>query len=1621
MRIKEATTTIIIGFIIAILYTFIAIAANDAPHNASNNISCGSCHGEGLLQSFYGGSGKYSTVDDLCLSCHTEPFGPYLDTKGPFVKTHSDAGGNALAECCDCHNPHYQRQKVYKNTDASNLYLATGKIQSCEYSGKDQNTNKDISTFYYSDNPPIIYKTGTGWDATKLPKKTWDYRGAILFPNIGKLGYNYSITAVNANTITVNGNLTTECSNSYFNSTTFAVIYGQYIKESILTDEVNGTYSPVKFFDKIGQGSFAYDDDAVPGPDPTPNVDPTRNGVCQVCHTDEANPDNPTHWRANGTGADHYNNYEKGCIYCHWHSWGFVHGGVGGGTGCIECHGHDKDYEYETGKYSKGDGTFQSHSTHTENDSDDLKGPNIGCDSCHDTNNFPYFIFKQEKDSNGDGKIDLSETDVCDGCHSPDGSFDGVGNYDSDNPNFETENPLSVAYGAKYNWKAGIYSGNSLKTGKEKWCISCHDSGTSEIKDVSAPDVKLYYTSGHGKAGADVECLACHDATFIHTDGKHRTYAFNNEDVNPADGHADIYDWANSGVAYASGYRLRYVNGKVPFMIPTDYNYTFGAQEGLIKNNTNRRCFNTGCHDASKIFGYGQLASAYTNFSFGPPDPPQSYGPGNGWGNIHQDHMRYIIWDSDWDVNTGYPIGFDSMITCSSCHNVHGAAGTNGSTNEPMIRDGSLEGGAGYGFSYLIEDPVQHYPYVTSQGATRANSVGAIFRNGVDNMCGFCHPGEGYVPPENSYYAAPEIIYYEGINIGSTSNNTLKVDGNPWTEGALVGKYVRNITDGSEDIITGNTTNTVTGDGLIGGHTNLWQPGDQAEVFEYNDQIYMQYFRTPRDLSSTVDMIWTYDSDIDGGKDYIDLGVWEQDTDIDITPANNVIVLSHSGLIGSILSGNTVTGANSGATGVVIGVVTATQICIEVSGGTFQKGEQIYETQDVNYVVSTSYPAHVGVMYLDCYDGPHNDRVTMAGATTDAMHYRCIRSASDCTKPFAGKRETGAYFEWNANNHLFRIDENYSRVEHIGAKLTYNAAGTKNVFWLHGDYTKAIGCVAYDSTNSGTGSINGFLLEGANTIAANCIAHNIEGDGFSVYGSYPFGNSAINCTSINNGGIGFTGGSYISLWNCVASNNGADFNTSPGYCNCEYNMSSDGTAYGATSKITKDFTNMWVNETYGSEDYHLSQNGVVDSDFQGGTDPETFYAYGQYKVSDDIDGETRTIWYRGADEFGPPGNNYEFIYISGRVGTLDGVTMSGLPGNSISSEGGFYSAVAGHGWSGTVTPEKEGYTFNPAYRSYSNVTSDQTNQDYTPAINTYTISGHVGTLDGVTMSGLHGNPVTSGGGFYSGTKYYGEFISVVPLKDGYSFTPSSRQYYEDVTSDQENQDYTPIVTHIVSGHIGTLDEVTMSGLPGNPLTPVTSGGFYSTAVNDGWSGTVSPSKVGYMFAPASRSYSNVTTDQTNQDYTPTEANYTISGRVGTMDGVTMSGLPGNPVTSSGGFYSAVVGYSWDNKVTPIKAGYNFSPPYIHYYHVSSNYTNQDYTPSVKTFTISGYVDTLSGVTMNGLPGNPVTNSSGFYTAPVNWGWSGTVTPTKAGYTFSPTNRAYSSVTCGLTNQNYTPQ
>lgn len=73
--------------------------------------------------------------------------------------------------------------------------------------------------------------------------------------------------------------------------------------------------------------------------------------------------------------------------------------------------------------------------------------------------------------------------------------------------------------------------------------------------------------------------------------------------------------------------------------------------------------------------------------------------------------------------------------------------------------------------------------------------------------------------------------------------------------------------------------------------------------------------------------------------------------------------------------------------------------------------------------------------------------------------------------------------------------------------------------------------------------------------------------------------------------------------------------------------------------------------------------------------------------------------------------------------------------------------------------------------------------------------------------------------------------------------------------------------------------------------------------------------------------------------------------------------------------------------------------------------------SKKTFTISGNTG-VAGAVMAGLPGEPVTDSRGAYSASVESGWVGLVMPSKEGYRFEPPARDYSPVAEDRKNEDY---
>ena len=381
--------------------------------------------------------------------------------------------------------------------------------------------------------------------------------------------------------------------------------------------------------------------------------------------------------------------------------------------------------------------------------------------------------------------------------------------------------------------------------------------------------------------------------------------------------------------------------------------------------------------------------------------------------------------------------------------------------------------------------------------------------------------------------------------------------------------------------------------------------------------------------------------------------------------------------------------------------------------------------------------------------------------------------------------------------------------------------------------------------------------------------------------------------------------------------------------------------------------------------------------------------------------------------------------ISGSTGNVGGVTLKGLKDATglpvISDSSGFFSATVEYGWTGTVTPEKEGYRFDPPSKAYPPVTGNLSEEHFIPTEITFTVNGKVtmdgAGMEGVEINGLPGNPITGSDGTYTATVSYGWDGIMTPFKEGFDFSPPSIQC-PPIKMNKTNQNYAgePKML-LIAGSIG-VPGVTLEGLPGNPKTD--ENGNYSIKVPYNWGSTVTPKLEGYEFNPPYIDYSNVIDTQSNQDYIATALTFIIAGTTG-MDGVEMKGLEdisGQPViTDMSGYYNATVKYGFSGTVEPKKAGYTFKPGSTMYTQVKNDKMEENYEASLVKLTISGKISGVKDVEINGLPGI-ITGEDGSYTATVDYGWQGTVTPMKEGYEFKPESKTYPSVTRDMTNENF---
>jgi len=177
-----------------------------------------------------------------------------------------------------------------------------------------------------------------------------------------------------------------------------------------------------------------------------------------------------------------------------------------------------------------------------------------------------------------------------------------------------------------------------------------------------------------------------------------------------------------------------------------------------------------------------------------------------------------------------------------------------------------------------------------------------------------------------------------------------------------------------------------------------------------------------------------------------------------------------------------------------------------------------------------------------------------------------------------------------------------------------------------------------------------------------------------------------------------------------------------------------------------------------------------------------------------------------------------------------------------------------------ITPSNAGYTFSPASVSVtisgSNVSAIAFQA--TPVPSTYTISGTAGTPGAtLTLSGSASVTTTAdSSGNFSFTGLANGSYTVTPSKAGYTFSPASQSATINGANVSMPSFTATALTYSISGTItpvasGSGATLTLSGSASATTTADSSGNFSFTGLVNG-SYTVTPSKAGYLFTPASQ-------------------------------------------------------------------------------------------------------------------------------------------------------------------------
>lgn len=343
----------------------------------------------------------------------------------------------------------------------------------------------------------------------------------------------------------------------------------------------------------------------------------------------------------------------------------------------------------------------------------------------------------------------------------------------------------------------------------------------------------------------------------------------------------------------------------------------------------------------------------------------------------------------------------------------------------------------------------------------------------------------------------------------------------------------------------------------------------------------------------------------------------------------------------------------------------------------------------------------------------------------------------------------------------------------------------------------------------------------------------------------------------------------------------------------------------------------------------------------------------------------------------------------------------------------------------------------------------------------YVISGTIKTPAGTGVSGVTitfsnsgGTATTASNGTYSKTVPSGWSGTATPSNTaGWTFSPSSKNY-TNVTSNQTYQDYTggwAISGTITKTNGDAAGSVSIVFSNSGGSTTTNSNGIYSIIITPGWSGTATPTMASpWVFDPINKSFTSLSANQADQNFTATSWPVIVSGYVYISYGGNTTPYAGAPVniapnntvlyTDAFGKFSITETRGWSGTITPVDYSCpNYTFPFTPTSRVYSNVLaakteNQNFTltPS-QMYTISGtFTDSVTGAPISNKTivfrfknGNEVpkievtTNTQGQYSLKFLPCWSGTFDPEYGSDLYiTPLKRTFTNITSNYSNQNF---